>query len=620
LLFILSFSYILTERVWLKEEEMKYIRAFGLLSVILLTAVFTAGALEVAVEEIENVTPVEFINYSGPVTVNESAEEIRAIGAALARMANFDAQQHTINNKYSVIEVTNNNNDGLYSAAIISIDPDARVDNIRNVRQIVAGYLQGEFNYNTRDANTLSYFLSFYNAIHRGGVDYLRRHYKPEIFNYMDASNAGIARIYSEWPGQTRFVIPLTPGSSMSISALGGEVTQAARENSPDMAIPQRESLNTMRGEAITQNEETIAQNEEAIAQNEAVIAEQQQQAQQAQQQAQQAQQQAEETQQQAQQAQQQAQQARENADEAQRRADEAAAAGSPEAEQLQREADQARQQADEAQQQAEETQQQADEAQQQADEKQQQAQQAQQQADNTAQDTEQRRNQNNQMQQQNEQIRQQQREENRALERDRAIAAARQNPQATAEALVEAQQQLDGASPIVGDLFYFMDVSERFQNGHYHNRILAINPLEGSVVASTTIDVCSREFLAFSRGVVAITAMDNRHASGHDLTLFDLKTLEPIASSKDHNIYWNSFVVNDGALIYAVIVEENKFYLARFNEDFELEARSTDELDADTSITVYKDKVYVTLSGRRQIVVLNKSDLTTVSKIDLRR
>ncbi|MCL2519591.1 MAG: hypothetical protein FWE37_01110 [Spirochaetaceae bacterium] len=590
----------------------------GILGLIigLFISIFLVNALEVAVEEIYRTrnANIQFVNFTGPVTVNESASQIRAIGQGLALASSATPNQlHTINNRYSIIEVSDDINDGLFSAAILFIDPQARVDHIRNVRQIVAGFLQARYDYSFEDANVLAYFLSFYNAVYRGDVAFLQTVYKPAVFNYVTAQNAGISRFWNEWAGNTAFIIPLVDASTMAISVLGSEVTAAARNEEADMAIDMREALQEIRADAIDQNEAAITANEEQIAQNQEQLPQLQQQAEQAGQQADQAQQQANQTQEQANQAQQ-------AADQAQQAADEALAAGDPNAAQLQEQANQAQQAANQAQQTADEAQEQAEEAQQQAEE-------AQQAADQTQQQTEQLQNQNEQLATENQQIAQQIQQEQQQLAVDQATQQAIADPATTAQTLVDtqqqlaqAQQQLDGISPMVGGIFYFMDVSERFLNGHYRNRLLAINPVAGEIMATSSLEICSRQFLAFSGGVVSITAMDVNHASGHNLTMFDLQTLQPIHNSEGQNIYWNSFIVNDAGNILAVTVVGNNFFLGRFDQQLNLTATSVAQLDADTTITVYGNFIYATYTGRGQIVIMDRTTLATVSTINISR
>lgn len=551
------------------------------LAALLCGVFFTAYGLEVAVEELQNVTPVEFVNYTGAVEEADAASAIRNIGRNLAGLTANENQQYAMGSRYSIIEATNSEEDGLYSAAILSIDPQARVNHIRNVRQIVAGFLEGKYNYSAQEADTLAYFLSFYNAIYRGDLSYLRSEYKPEIFNFVNEQNAGIARVYSEWPGRTRFITPLTEKSNVMLSQLGSNITGAARANDPNMAISQREALNQMKEASIAQDRQEIAQRQETLAQQ---------------------QQEARQAAAQASAAQNQAAAAAQRAQTAQTAADRAAANNAPNAAALQQQADEAQAR--------------ADEAQAKADEESQNAAQAQQAAQSTQQQ--------NERQQQEAAVKQQQvEEERRQLQQDRLTQEARNNPEKVAADLAAAQQQLEGKSPFVGNKFYYMNVMGYSQDGHYKNEMAVIDPDSGAVLNRSPNNICTPNFVAYGNGVAVITETSGKPSGPHALTILDLETLQIKAINNDINIFWRSFIELIEGKLYAVALRSGngnnrQAFLVRFNERLELEAQSEAQIDIDTSITAYQDKIYVNMSGQKRILVLNKSDLKQIAEINL--
>ena len=97
----------------------------------------------------------------------------------------------------------------LLSADIIVFGADARVDHIRNVRRIIAGYLETAFSYSTAQANRLAELVTNYNAVYRGNIATLSRIYTSQVMSHLSAENAGLALGYADWPGKTRLVIPL---------------------------------------------------------------------------------------------------------------------------------------------------------------------------------------------------------------------------------------------------------------------------------------------------------------------------------------------------------------------------------------------------------------------------
>ncbi len=129
---------------------------------------FGAGALDVDVDELKSVDrEIVFINYEGKYTRIDTAEEIKAIGWILASTLEQSGRIGKFLLKYSIIRAVDPGEDEKYDADIISIDQEARVDHIDNVRRIIAGYLEGAYGYSPEDARMLAVFTTIYNAVFR---------------------------------------------------------------------------------------------------------------------------------------------------------------------------------------------------------------------------------------------------------------------------------------------------------------------------------------------------------------------------------------------------------------------------------------------------------------------
>ncbi len=189
-------------------------KAFRLSFMFLIIFSSSLFAVEVDVEEIRT-RRVEFINYRGPQGRADSIKAINAIGEGLAAGARKAESNRIIryHEKYSIVRAISESEPEKYSADIISIDRKAMVTHIANVRRITAAYLRDMYGYSESEAAALALFVSYYNAIHRGDMPYFRSKYKDVVLKRINAGNAGIARIYSQWPGKTRLIIPLTEQS-----------------------------------------------------------------------------------------------------------------------------------------------------------------------------------------------------------------------------------------------------------------------------------------------------------------------------------------------------------------------------------------------------------------------
>ncbi len=239
-----------------------------------LLALLYVTAVEVAVDEFQSVPTdgISFENFQGVVIAPNTIQEIRNIGRTLSRIRTTEGQRYALGTKYSITVANNDEEDGLFAAAIIHIDEDALVENIRNVRFIVAGFLEEEYGYSTTQADTLAFFLSFYNALHRGDLAFFEARYKPEIFNFVNADNVGIATNYSGWAGRTRFIIPLT--DTIILSELDSDVIDLANGANGESNGDERGNLNDIKSDAVEDAQNKIDENQNTIDENEQRIAE----------------------------------------------------------------------------------------------------------------------------------------------------------------------------------------------------------------------------------------------------------------------------------------------------------------------------------------------------------
>lgn len=213
---------------------------------------------------------IVFRNYVGPVMVINTAQEIRGIGFALAAGVQ-NRERFTYAGKYSVIRVFQPEDPKL-SADIIVLEPAARVDHINGLNLIVSAYLERTFNYTREDARVLANFVTRYNALFRGNMDFFRNTYAAGVVQNLSAENAGLSTFYQEWPGRSRIVIPLR--SSLSAGPRGlidsdevsrPEVTRAMPPT-PENLQERREIVN-IREREIQREEQAIQQREEQLRQ-----------------------------------------------------------------------------------------------------------------------------------------------------------------------------------------------------------------------------------------------------------------------------------------------------------------------------------------------------------------
>ncbi|HET7838428.1 MAG TPA: P83/100 family protein, partial [Rectinemataceae bacterium] len=184
--------------------------------VLLLMASAACWALDVVTGELESAknSKVVFVSYEGPPAKVESLAAIKGIGSALGAAARSGSLRAGAEARYAVIRVVDPTVKTGFDADIIVLGSDAQVDHIRNLRWIIAAYLSSAWGYSDADASLLATFVTVYNAVHRGDMGYIGSRYKPAVARELSPENAGLSTRYSDWPGKTRILIPLTEGAT----------------------------------------------------------------------------------------------------------------------------------------------------------------------------------------------------------------------------------------------------------------------------------------------------------------------------------------------------------------------------------------------------------------------
>src|SRR5690606_11216403 len=120
---------------------------------------------------------------------------------------------------------------------------------VDNIRRIISGYLIEAFGYSRADADTLSFFATIYNAVHRGALGHFTGRYSTKVLAVLAQAKVGLSLVYSEWPGNTQVVIPLSAQagsgviSSVSAAELADpQVIENLRDSDGD-GIEQRQDI-----------------------------------------------------------------------------------------------------------------------------------------------------------------------------------------------------------------------------------------------------------------------------------------------------------------------------------------------------------------------------------------
>jgi hypothetical protein len=243
----------------------------GFLALLGLGLVLGLGAQNVAEDVLKSadLSGVKFIDYVGPVAVVESRVAIIGIGQDLGLRRKADLLGALNGEKYSALRVQDPASSKL-GADVLILGEKAGVDTIRNLNWIVAGYLEKAFGYSFDNALLLADFVTRYNAVYRGKVEYFQKNYVPALANLLTPEDAGLALSYKDWPGKTRLVIPLRSTLSKGPAGLvnaeevsNPAVTSAMKQNRA--SLDEQKKLANLKEKEIIQESQVIQEKQKLL-------------------------------------------------------------------------------------------------------------------------------------------------------------------------------------------------------------------------------------------------------------------------------------------------------------------------------------------------------------------
>ena len=513
------------------------------LLLLALSLLLSAGlfALEVNQPELTSTgdQTIEFINYTGPHKVIDSIAAIKGIGSGLGKQIAGDPSKSTStnkNSKYWVVHAIDENETGKLDADILYIGSNATVDHITNLRRIISAYLVSAYGYNEKDADTISVFITVYNAVYRGKLDTFKSKYKNVVIQNLTSENCGLSVTYKDWPGKSEIVIPLYDVKNGGLSTVDtsvisdSSVVKSMKEDDDKNVESRKEMVDIKEREADEASTKAQEAQKKAVTEQKKLDEEKKK---------------TEETKKEA-------EQAKKTAEEKQKVAEE-----NPDDKQAQKEAEEAKQEAEEKQQAAEEQQQKQEEQQAKTDEAKQEAKEQQARAD---------------------------KKETEAQTERKEIAKDQTEVQKK-----EAQQALMTTE-------FGIILSDE---ANMLSRLVKFNIQNGEVVKNSPVaQIRNRTVYKEGDGFIAIAGENSGNGSVKLVTISP-DTLE-ISAESDNQIAEDSVLVQDGKEYYCVVEESGKFYLAKFAGDLSLKLKSEIQVKSGTPVTVTNGGIVVTDSNGR--------------------
>lgn len=520
-----------------------------------------AFAGEVNEDEIKSISDqtIVFENYTGPHQKVDTLAQIKAIGSGVAQ--GFDknkAANYGKDSRYYVIHAISDDDSGKLDADIFVIGSTAGVDHIRNLRHIVASYLSTAYDYSYDDAYTIATFVTVYNAVYRGKLDYFQSKYKSAVTKNLSSDKAGIAISYKEWPGATQMVIPLgdlNGGlSTVDTSVISDKKVVESMREEDDKGIDERKNMVDIKEREAENASEKAKEAQKTATQEEKKLTEEKKELEEK-----------KET----------ASQKKNEADEAQKKADEAkkTAAENPkdkaaqqEAQSAQKEADQAKKEAEEAKKDVEEQQKVVDEQQKKTD------------------------------------------EAKKEASEEQAVAD-KKNTEAKDERTQIAQDQKEVIQQSVLEETTAIYALKVVDNSKLYSAIVKVNRLTGDELKTSPVKVIRNRTVYPSGSNFIAIAGESGSKSAVKLVQIDKTNLDIVKESEEV-IAENSVLVQVGSDYLAVVNKNGKNYLGKFNSELECKATSNVEVNPATPI-VPSAEGYCVTDTKGKVVILNMSDLT---------
>ena len=156
---------------------------------------------------------IEFQNYPGPHDRIDTVDAILNIGRTIGA-GEIEPGERSVFGGYSIVRAVDPDATEKLNADIFILNSGAKVDHIDNIRRIITGYLESAYSYSQDDAILLAKLITVYNAFYNKNIDFFSETYNQIVLDNINPDQVGLSTLYSDWPGNTEIVIPLSVGAS----------------------------------------------------------------------------------------------------------------------------------------------------------------------------------------------------------------------------------------------------------------------------------------------------------------------------------------------------------------------------------------------------------------------
>ena len=152
--------------------------------------------------------------------------------------------------------------------------------------------------------------------------------------------------------------------------------------------------------------------------------------------------------------------------------------------------------------------------------------------------------------------------------------------------------------------------------DSHCVNEIHLLDPLkEDFSYTSEYNKICGRNFKVLGENILVVGYLEKKEQI--KLVLLRKNDLKVVGNS-EVNVYHKTPIEIRGDFLYAIENLDGKFYLTRFDQNLKSLTRSKEEVNPDSIITFYDNKIYVSSkkeNGQIEFKVFKKEDLSFIKK-----
>lgn len=526
---------------------------------------------KIAEEAIQG-NPIQFINRNNRVVDLKTQEMQIKLGSEIAKelMKNNIANRNNLITKRFFDPQLEN-----YGADVIILTEKVNYGHINAIERIIIGYLQTAFEYKFNQAKTLSEMIVYYNARLRQNQKLIQESYAKDVLENIDLKKAGIDRHYKNWAGKTQLLIPLRK------NIVRPEKTDLDRKEIQDLiekdkTIPQekKEELKKIDEERKKEDSKKLEEKEKEITKKEEEIKKQQQ--------------------------------------------------------EIKKEETNIQKQLQDTNKKIEELRKDPVKNQEQIKEEEKKVQDLQEQQKKVEEKKEEIKKQEQIVQEEKKQIEEQKKQQEQETSRKDEQKQEDKQPVSKIEQLEKEKEELKKelekkeqlSDNVINEKIVFLKVLRFVEGGHYNNELWMVDPnKDDTLFRGNFTNICSRTFLTVENiGIFVIGYEGSSHSqTPHHLYLLDSEKLEVKGKSKEQ-IMFNAFLIYKDNKIYTIEQVKDQYYLVRFNEKLELDARSSNPIHPHSEITFYKEKIYLTGSEKSNqipIQVYSRNDLKLLKIIE---